>query len=414
MFVLLSIRLIYRMITKPTQLFGTVDGPTGQASAMICIDSDRPHEYMVYSWGYDNPVALLFDATVDSAVSSISLKARNLFRPSEIGSLYLPRLNDAEDRSLHAISAELHWVDGALKGQWKGLDAKAYSVEFNPTPSGSVIKAHECNTWDEFKQWATESRLSLDAAIYRGHGNRTFQLQTSLHRAGRCRIERYCNETLQQFQLQAEAALDLRLDKNDGGDYAVVLGLGQHHGLPTPLLDWTESPYIAVFFAFADALESAAFRPEATHVRIFALTRKFLNEASPPNVILPYYRPYVCALEIAPRHNQRLQVQQGWFLVTNIVDLERNISNFESQNSEKKLYAIDVPISVASEALEDLAFMGVTAASMFPGLDGICRKLRHQMTFVGKPIREAGKPAGESVPIADSSVSSGSLKIATT
>ena len=59
MFVLLSIRLIYRMITKPTQLFGTVDGPTGQASAMICIDSDRPHEYMVYSWGYDNPVALL-------------------------------------------------------------------------------------------------------------------------------------------------------------------------------------------------------------------------------------------------------------------------------------------------------------------------------------------------------------------
>ena len=144
------------------------------------------------------------------------------------------------------------------------------------------------------------------------------------------------------------------------------------------------------------------------------MTRKFLNEASPPNVILPYYRPYVCALEIAPRHNQRLQVQQGWFLVTNIVDLERNISNFESQNSEKKLYAIDVPISVASEALEDLAFMGVTAASMFPGLDGICRKLRHQMTFVGKPIREAGKPAGESVPIADSSVSSGSLKIATT
>ena len=374
--------------------------PSGSAQAMICVDADRPHEYMIHIWGSEEPVALLFDTSEDPG-GSLSLKARKFFRLAENGSLYSPQLAEAERDSLHKYSAQLDWNDGGLQGQWTGPDAIARSIEFKSMSKGVALVAVECNSWEDFKQWATQSRQNLDAAVYRGHGTRAFQLQTSLHRAGICRLDRYCAETLLQFHAQAEAALDLRLNMNDGGDYAVVLGLGQHHGLPTPLLDWTESPYIAAFFAFADALESAASRPDATHVRIFALTNTFLNMASPPIVVVPYISPYALALAIPPRHNKRLQAQQGRFLVTNVVDLELYLRGREAQVGKRLLHAIDVPISAASEALEDLAFMGVTAATMFPGLDGIGRNLRHQMAFAHKPIRDAGKPAGEPERIAD-------------
>ncbi|MES2685647.1 MAG: FRG domain-containing protein [Pseudomonadota bacterium] len=388
------------MTTTLQQQLGEIQTPDGALSSMICFDDDLPNEAMVHAWKSgtaEPPFAVLFGLEWNKERNHARMVPRVRFKPSDNGGeIQSVQLTAEEAAQFQQFQAELIvQKNGSLRGSWQGSGGKKGVFKYSATSSnGERVTATVCNDWDAFKKWAASTNQSMGACLFRGHGDKEFRLMTTLHRLGRSRLERYCGRTLQTFRQNAEAVLGMRINSADSEDYSMLLGLAQHHGLPTPLLDWTDSPYIAAFFAFSDALDSQSSRPHATHVRIYALSQDFVDQSSTPIVVVPFMRPYVSPLAISARHNPRLYAQQGKFLVTNVADLENYFCFMQKKYKRTDLIAADVPIACAVEALKDLKFMGLTAATMFPRLDGVCRMMRHEMTFQRNIETLPGLPAG--------------------
>ncbi len=80
--------------------------------------------------------------------------------------------------------------------------------------------------------------------------------------------------------------------------------------------------------------------------------------------------------------NPRAIPQQALSMITNVDDIETHIASVERARKLTFLEAIDLPASARSEVMRDLAFMGITAGSLFPGLDGVCESLREKKLLV--------------------------------
>ncbi len=146
-----------------------------------------------------------------------------------------------------------------------------------------TIETHDINCWDEYRPliqsirekygWLriTEDYSKKNIVLFRGHSSEQWQLDTTLERctnnifsiADYIRYASRCSSELESFtgkKWNIPPFPDLESEIREKQDsmrvhlpcynYLVYL---RHHGFPSPLLDWTASPFIAAYFAYIDA-----------------------------------------------------------------------------------------------------------------------------------------------------------------
>lgn len=102
--------------------------------------------------------------------------------------------------------------------------------------------------------------------IYRGHACTTWRLRPTLFRRS-FDVDTYSH--LERFKKYIIGKVD-NIDRYGRMDY---WALGQHHGLHTPLLDWTIAPGVAVFFALYDKKNSLS-----QHSALYCLNAQAINK----------------------------------------------------------------------------------------------------------------------------------------
>ena len=147
--------------------------------------------------------------------------------------------------------------------------------------------------------------------------------------------------------------------------------LGQHFGLATPLLDWTQSPYVAAYFALKEPdLDSKADRAVWAYTHD-GMVEIFINspEFDEKNLNLSD------AIEIffgLVDENSRIISQSGLFTKTpSGEDVEEFIANkINLTGMSPILYKIEIPNSQREAFLRHLEAMNIHSGSLFPDIVG--------------------------------------------
>jgi len=236
--------------------------------------------------------------------------------------------------------------------------------------------------WEEFKKNINTQIHENKKYIYRGQPN-SEKLKTTLHRTGQFKtpddIELYFEKIIPYAYNSIVCYDNIKRDLKNEYELAEFVAYLRHNGFPTPLIDFTYSPYIAAFFAFN---EINHFSPQCDHVIIYCFDREAWLTKYKQNYNYSDKNLHVSVLEPASLNNPKQLIQQSLYLYTNLEDIEAHIEIQNSDETAPFLKKYRLAIKERPKIINELALMNITPIQLFPSIESVCKKISTDISLL--------------------------------